>query len=259
MRSHVTKVIAKLNPTGLGQYQCPLQHNESPNTWSSPSPLQFHLHTVPLLSLPSVIPILSDLWQLSSHTHHTIISTSPRHCWILVGPKPPSKDASDMVTIILMPTILPVWLRNTQVRPVWSWLGDALASLCAHGCLWPVMGPTIVFVSHIILCWRIPTHWSLATLQHCMHSITVTEALTIKGGHCYIPILDLPDMHSNIPNLVWTPIEDQLPPTYCPGSKYIWSHDHPWQHKIINSCHMTIGPLSWSSDKPGWITESWQH
>jgi len=77
------------------------------------------------------------------------------------------------------------------------------------------------------------------------------RALTIKGGHCYIPILDLPDMHSNIPNLVWTPIEDQLPPTYCPGSKYIWSHDHPWQHKIINSCHMTIGPLSWSSDKPG--------
>src|SRR5882672_3311872 len=29
-------------------------------------------------------------------------------------------DASDMVAIIPMPTILPVWLRNTPDRPVWS-------------------------------------------------------------------------------------------------------------------------------------------
>jgi len=64
-------------------------------------------------------------------------------------------------------------------------------------------------------------------------------------------ISDLPDKHSDIPrshtNSNWRPTS----PMYHFGSKYIWSHDHPWQHMINDSHHVTIRSLAVHLDELG--------
>jgi len=87
------------------------KHLVQPFLWHH-SPVHCTLGNTPS-SIP--IPSMCDKQNDSYSAYH---HQAPRHHRSLIGSKP--LDASDMVAIIRCLTILPVWLRNTPVRPVWS-------------------------------------------------------------------------------------------------------------------------------------------
>jgi len=188
---------------------------------------------------------------VNNHTRHTIIRHLTLSSSKSGGIQTLSKDASDIVAIIPMPTVLPVWPRNTPVKPVWSWLGDALASLHAHGCLWPVAGQLLSLSVNSVLRWRIFTHWSFGTLQHHMHSITVTEGVDHKGRA-------LSHTHLRSPQhaLRHTPTSYKLQlKTNIPRHTVLdWStpdpmttHSNAWSMLVITwpSDHLASHPTNW--------------